>query len=550
MRRYEKTIRVEHGYLYFRTNLHKPLIPVEIMVDGKHGRLPYAHLSDDGKDFFTLNVREYVGREITVILENAEGIDVAKAFDEIHDGPALQEGNPYCADLYEERYRPRAHFTTRRGWSNDANGMIWANGMYHLYYQHNQMGVNMDSMNISWGHAVSPDLVHWEEKDDVMPAYRPGLVSASGSAIRDSENLLGFGSDAIVAAVSVFGTRIAPNVNIWLAMPAGTLLAVSTDGGDSFHWEVTPAIAVPQFKLYRDPCIFRANGMYYIALFENRDEGNCVGFYSSQNLRDWKYIGVTKDLYECPDIFTCGVYADGSDRWVLYGADGRARIGRFDGVHFIDGAFSNLLDFGNTVYAGQTFKDDPQGRHIYMPWIGGMFGTALRKDRHDSYIGYPDMCFSQTFGLPSHLWVKNVRGTEVVCRTPVEELKGLRDEELPEQQVDLTDRYVVDGNKTAEYEIRFRGSGPVELNVLDATIRFDASNGVVHFSDTGDALVPEGEGLIRVFTDRTSIEIYFNDVCCASYSLNDECRKVCLHAKGVSAQIKGWLLKNWYVKRA
>lgn len=100
--------------------------------------------------------------------------------------------------LPSEPNRPRLHFTPVQNWMNDPNGLIYLDGLYHLFYQHNPIGRSWG--HISWGHAVSPDLVRWTHLPVAMPEDEVGRVMRfSGSTVIDRNNVAGFGRGAMLA---------------------------------------------------------------------------------------------------------------------------------------------------------------------------------------------------------------------------------------------------------------------------------------------------------------------------------------------------------------
>ena len=244
--------------------------------------------------------------------------------------------------------RPRRHFTAPRGWLNDPNGLVYAYGEYHLFYQHNPTGVQWGNMH--WGHAVSPDLFHWQDLGDaVFPDPRRGDWAFSGCAILDRDNVAGL-QEGSEPPILVFYTSTA----------RGECLLYSNDRGRTFkEYAGNPVVR----HAGRDPKVFfhAPTARWVMTVYE---EVNHIAFYSSADLRHWDFESRIHGFYECPDLFEL----DG--RWVLTAADGRYQLGKFDGHAFEPETLPRPLFGGGRNYAGQSYSN-LDGRRVMVFWLRG-----------------------------------------------------------------------------------------------------------------------------------------------------------------------------------
>lgn len=326
--------------------------------------------------------------------------------------------------VVEEKYRPLFHFTPKTAWMNDPNGLVYKDGVYHMYYQHNPYGCK--GGNLHWGHASSRNLVDWEHHDIVL--YRDTLGHAfSGSSVVDHDNRAGFGKGAIVAFYTAHVNKRSPE--------EVQCIAYSNDGGMTFtKYEGNPVI-VPHDGLddFRDPKVFWYEPeekwvMVLAAYYELR-------FYSSKNLKDWEYTGSfgkgygsQPSQFECPDLMKLPV-DDGmnGEKWLLIlnvspgglfgGSATQYFIGEFDGRTFhcdTPPQVSKWLDYGKDHYAAVTFANTG-GRAISQAWMSNWRYGAL----------VPTRQFRGAMALPRELKLFSTDEGIFASAAPVPEISAI-----------------------------------------------------------------------------------------------------------------------------
>ncbi|NKY39523.1 hypothetical protein HGA02_08295, partial [Cellulomonas septica] len=242
----------------------------------------------------------------------------------------------------DDPYRPVAHFAPAQHWVNDPNGPVWYEGRYHLFFQHNPAGDVWGS--ISWGHAVSDDLVHWEELPVAIPATDDELVF-SGTVVVDHGNTSGLGVDGRDPLVAVY-TSYDPTTHV-----QAQSLASSTDGGTTWtRYPGNPVLDVGS-REFRDPkVLWYADGGYWVMLVVLATE-HVVQLYRSDDLRSWTHLSdfgpahAVGGVWEMPDLVELPVDGDPDrTRWVLVvslnpgsptgGSGTQYFVGDFDGTTF------------------------------------------------------------------------------------------------------------------------------------------------------------------------------------------------------------------------
>ncbi|MFB6846049.1 GH32 C-terminal domain-containing protein [Streptomyces sp. NPDC056373] len=246
------------------------------------------------------------------------------------------------AQAYTETYRPQFHFTPQKNWMNDPNGLVYYKGEYHLFYQYNPNGNSWGDM--SWGHAVSKDLVHWEELPLALSHDDEEMVF-SGGAVVDRDNTTGFGTKENPPMVAIYTSAYKKGGK------QAQSLAYSTDRGRTWtKYQGNPVIDIGSDN-FRDPKVQWYAPTKSWLMTVSLSAEHKVRFYSSKNLKDWELqsefgpAGATGGVWECPDLFPLAVDGDPAKiKWVLVvnlnpggiagGSAAQYFVGDFDGKKF------------------------------------------------------------------------------------------------------------------------------------------------------------------------------------------------------------------------
>ena len=388
------------------------LIPIS--NKGKRGRLTVTvegelvHNLDcdfparkDDIDWWTyLNMEEYRGKQARV---------VAKAPPEIC---ALFESADRIRNLlplYDEPLRPQFHFSQKRGWNNDPNGMFYYDGVYHLFWQCNPGGRNW--ANMYWGHATTPDMVHWTEQDRALRPFGDGVKSRHRSmAVRNC-----FSGSGNVDKYNTAGWQKGKEKTLVLAFTdtgCGEALAYSTDRGKTWtYWSGNPIIR----HRGRDPNLtwYEPGKHWVIAVYDEDPKlGRNIAFYISKDLKHWELTSKIPGYFECPELLRLPVDGDRTNtRWVLFAADARYAVGSFDGKRFVPEHKGKYRLHWGAYYASQCFSNSPDGRAVQIGW---------------ARINMPGMPFNQTFSLPVNLTLRTTPQGIRLFANPIKELRRLR----------------------------------------------------------------------------------------------------------------------------
>ncbi len=404
-----KDVAAEKKWLHFPVKTGaKPRI-VTVSVGGAVVRRFDIELADGEPEWWApLDVSAWQGKALRIVADVLpEG---SQALEKLPQADAILGGE----NLYKETLRPQLQFSSRRGWVNDPNGLVFYRGEYHLFYQHNPYGWNWGNMH--WGHATSHDLMHWQELGEALYPDEMGPMF-SGSAVVDTKNHSGFGKDG-QPPLLLFYTAA--------GNPTTQCLAYSLDGrtftkyaGNPIIKQVTPGNRDPKV-IWHEPSQQWVLTLY-VEVPRAKQDGDgpnapktehTIQFFTSKNLKDWAFRSQTPGLFECPDFFALPVDGDKTkEKWVLTAASSEYFVGSFDGEKFTPETPKLPGHRGRGFYAAQTFSDVPDGRRIQIGW-----GQAPS----------PQMPFNQLQTIPCELSLRGTADGPRLSWKPAKEFETLR----------------------------------------------------------------------------------------------------------------------------
>ena len=501
-------LRLEQGRKYVLLPVEEKAENAQVRVIGKDNqstRRPNVRLAVDNVDYFVpLEVKD--GQTLDIIFHGDR-----RQTGSVKDFACWKEMK--YSDTFDttnrERFRPAYHHTPLWGWMNDPNGMFYKDGEWHLCYQWNPYGSQWE--NMTWGHSVSRDLIHWEPLPTAIEADAIGTIF-SGSCVVDKNNTAGYGKNAIIA----FYTSAAESQT--------QSMAYSTDGGRTFKkYEKNPVI-VSDKPDFRDPHLFWHEGTQkWIMLLAVGQE---MHIYSSANLKDWTYesafgreYGNHDGVWECPDMMPLPVRGTGQQKWMLLcninpggpfgGSATQYFVGQFDGHKFTCESkpeVTKWMDYGKDHYATVTFDNAPDGRHVAIVWMSNW-----------QYAGaVPTRQFRSANALPRDLDLFTDGGETYCGVMPSKEVNAIRGA----KQKKLTDacELVVDVKGTMELTLANTKGEQVVMryDAQKQTFSMDRKkSGMTSFSEAFpiETIAPTHGALkqLRIFIDHSSIEAFAAD---------------------------------------
>lgn len=456
----KENIRLEH--------VNDTTTIVHIQNPSKYLLLPVQETSAEGKVKLDTGNPADMAMDVRLAVDSADyfvPFELPEGADEATVVIGKVNKNAACWDLIEmsdtfdvtntDYYRPLYHHTPLYGWMNDANGLVYQDGEYHLYYQYNPYGSLWGNMH--WGHSVSKDLMHWDHLKPAIARDTLGHIF-SGSVVVDNKNSAGFGKDALIA----FYTSASDEHGQIQCM------AYSNDKGRTYtKYEGNPILTpFDGLKDFRDPKVFwyEPAQKWYMIVSADKE----MRFYSSSDMKEWKYLsgfgkgyGVQPNQFECPDFVQLPVDGDpNKKKWVMIvninpgclfgGSATEYFVGDFDGTTFVcdnKPETTKWLDYGKDHYATVCFSNTGD-RVVAVPWMSNWQYANLT----------PTKQFRGINALPRELSLYTQNGEIYMAANAAKEVQALRKEtrDLGSFQVEkeqITDNLLADNKGAYELEM-------------------------------------------------------------------------------------------------
>ncbi len=523
-------INAQSRYLLLPIQEREEIANISIIVNGKQVKSLNAKLAVDKVDYYVpldlssfnpnllLNITFHGDRRTTGAIK---GYVCWKE---------MQQSNTFDT-TNREQFRPVYHHTPLYGWMNDPNGMVYQDGVWHLFYQYNPFGSQWENMN--WGHSTSRDLIHWEAQPIALEPDALGSIF-SGSCVIDKDNTAGFGAGAMIAMYTSAGQNQSQSI------------AYSTDGGKTFTTYAGNPVITQDAPDFRDPKVFwfEQTKRWIVVLAVGQE----VQFYSSPNLKDWTYessfgreYGNHDGVWECPDLLPLTLNAklsnSTSKKWVLLlninpggpfgGSATQYFVGQFDGHKFTcEDAPSETkwMDYGKDHYATVTFSNAPDNRTVAIAWMSNW--------QYANQV--PTQQFRSANSIPRDLHLMQLDGETYLVSTPSKEMLAMRGKAV--KKGSASNKVVKNLLKqndgayeiTATLDMQKDGQAQVTLfnnKGEEAVIGFDTAkkeyyfdrtkSGLTSFSDdfacVTRAPLPDADTYqLRIFVDKASIEVFID----------------------------------------
>ena len=449
--------------------------------------------------------------------------------------------------LYSGEYRPGFHFTPQQNWMNDPNGLVYYQGVYHLFFQYNPYGNHWGHM--SWGHAVSADLFHWKEQPVALREEKDindpdTTMIFSGSMVIDNNNTSHLFADSSGGGMVAIYTGHVHNHQKPVVQNQD--IAFSVNGGKTWtKYPGNPVLTIHSTE-FRDPKVFWYTPLKKWIMLVSKPDQHEIWFYASPDLRNWKFqssfgkMGDTSLVWECPDMYALSTNdGSGITRWVLSVSSGNPRkgfrgmeyfVGTFNGIRFVPDRepYPRYVDYGKDYYAGVTYNNIPagDGRSIMIGWA----------DNWNYAAEIPTRGYRGIFALPRSLAIKKISGFYQLVQQPVKELDQLHGElhSLGESTLDNNSERLGFSGNSLDLRLQINpGEGSIagikllENGTKATVLSFDRNRGVFSLDRTNSGytdfnkdfpgidtvkLPPLSASInLRIIIDKCILEVFIND---------------------------------------
>ena len=418
-----------------------------------------------------------------------------------------------------DKWRNKYHIMPPIGWINDPNGLCEFNGEYHCYYQYSPLSPRGGLK--FWGHAISKDLVNWEDKGIALypdiKEDRDGVYSGSAFVKRDTIYFFYTGN-----------VKHSGNHDYILKVREQNVILVTSKDGINFS-EKKVILRNEDFPKnmslhVRDPKVWEEDGIYYMVLgARTKDNRGCILLYKSKDLYNWEFLSLPAGqlenmgyMWECPDTFKL----DNRDV-LLFSPQGMEADGyKYNNVYqcgYVIGEFTNNkkeflhkdfveLDRGFDFYAPQSFKDS-KGRRIVIGWMGVPDAIEHKNPTIDNF-------WQHQLTIPRELILKGNK----LYQIPVAELETLRNGASFKKKVSLNENPILElfKNNTYELNISFEESTEFEVELReDCKLSFNNKVFKLELGKSGYGRKMRGVEIasvnsLRIFSDNSSLEIFLN----------------------------------------
>ncbi len=399
---------------------------------------------------------------------------------------------------YTEQYRPRFHFSPAVNWTNDPNGLVYVNSEYHLFYQYNPFGNVWGHM--TWGHAVSWDLIHWQHLPIAIPEEN-GIMIFSGTCVYDKNNTSGLGKKGKEPMIAIYTGHTETNQSQYLAY--------SLDAGRTWTKYANNPILDLHKKDFRDPKVFWHEATKKWVMVVMLPEEHKVQFYNSKNLLQWNLqsefgpAGDTSGIWECPDLFQANIDGTAGKKWILTMSIGYAMqyfVGEFDGTAFHNENPSAKIyrpDYGPDYYAAISYNNLPLAQQPVM--LGWVNNWNYAND-------IPTAPWKGAFSLPRNINVKKTDDAWIMIQRPVKVLEQLRTPRIMQGKIE------VKGSKTLD----------IQSNQFEMRLSFHP----IPNSVAGVRLAVGNNHYLEIGYDAGQQKLYIDRSKCANQSFNKKFREL------------------------